>query len=160
PGAAPAGGGPDADLGVINRLPTEEPTGMIDGMATLDRPEEAVAQPATRRVQRRTLSDLLGTQVTGGVGVAIGITVGALLAEAMGGTQVAGLAQSFLVVGAALLALPVTRLMRSRGRRPGLTLAYLLGVAGAVLVVLGAAVDSLTLLFSGLFLFGGGNAAN
>lgn len=133
---------------------------MIDGMATLARPEEAVAQPATRRVQRRTLSVLLVTQVIGGVGVAIGITVGALLAESMGGTQVAGLAQSSLVVGAALLALPVTRLMRSRGRRPGLTLAYLLGVVGAVLVVLGAAVDSLVLLFGGLFLFGGGNAAN
>jgi MFS family permease len=113
-----------------------------------------------RRVQRRTLGVLVLTQVIGGVGVAIGITVGALLAESMGGTEISGLAQSALVVGAALLALPVTRLMRVRGRRPGLALAYGLGALGACLIVLAATWRSLPLLFVGLFLFGGGSAAN
>jgi MFS family permease len=122
-----------------------------------------VTAPATvdvRRVQRRTLGVLVLTQVIGGVGVAIGITVGALLAESMGGTEISGLAQSSLVVGAALLALPVTRLMRIRGRRPGLALAYGLGATGAVLIVAAATGRSLPLLFVGLFLFGGGSAAN
>ena len=113
-----------------------------------------------RRVQRRTLGVLVLTQVIGGVGVAIGITVGALLAESMGGTEISGLAQSALVVGAALLALPVTRLMRARGRRPGLALAYGLGAAGAGVIVLAATWRSPVLLFVGLFLFGGGSAAN
>jgi MFS family permease len=113
-----------------------------------------------RRVQRRTLGVLVLTQMIGGVGVAIGITVGALLAKDMGGTEISGLAQSSLVVGAALLALPVTRLMLARGRRPGLALAYALGSLGAALIVVAAASRSLPLLFVGLFLFGGGSAAN
>lgn len=112
------------------------------------------------QVQRRTLSVLVLTQVVGGVGVAIGIAVGALLAASMGGTTISGLGQSMLVIGAALLALPVTRVMRSSGRRPGLVLAYAIGTIGAVLIVLAAARGSLLLLFVGLFLFGGGNAAN
>ena len=113
-----------------------------------------------RRVQRRTLAVLLATQMVGGIGVAIGIAVGALLAASMGGTQISGLGQSSLVVGAALLAVPISRLMTRRGRRPGLTLAYLIGAVGAVLVVVAAVAHSVPLLFAGLFLFGGGNAAN
>ncbi len=123
----------------------------------------AVQAPAAvdvTRIQRRTLRVLVLTQLVGGVGVAIGIAVGALLAARMGGTAISGLGQSSLVVGAALLVLPVTRLMRARGRRPGLAVAYFIGAVGAVVVFAGAALDSLPLLFAGLFLFGGGNAAN
>jgi MFS family permease len=114
----------------------------------------------TSTLQRRTLAVLIVTQMVGGIGVAIGIAVGALLAARMGGTQISGLGQSSLVVGAALLAVPVTRLMARRGRRPGLALAYLIGAAGAALVVFAAASGSVPLLFVGLFAFGGGSAAN
>ena len=38
------------------------------------------------QVQRRTLRVLMASQVIGGIGVAIGIAVGALLAARMGGT--------------------------------------------------------------------------
>lgn len=113
-----------------------------------------------RHLQRRTLGVLVGSQVIGGIGVAIGIAVGALLAADMGGTAVSGLGQSSLTVGAALLAVPVTRLMNRRGRRPGLAVAYVIGAVGGVLVVYAAGHGSLGLLFAGLFLFGGGNAAN
>jgi MFS family permease len=137
-----------------------KPQGDDRGMSTTSVAVSAAAAPEVRRVQRRTLAVLVMTQVIGGVGVAIGISVGALLAAAMGGTRISGLGQSSLVVGAALLALPVTRVMRSRGRRPGLALAYLAGAVGAVLVVYGAWVGSVWLVFAGLFLFGGGSAAN
>jgi MFS family permease len=120
----------------------------------------AAARTDRHRIQRRTLLVLVVTQVIGGVGVAIGIAVGGLLAADMGGTAVSGFGQSSLVVGAALLALPVTRVMRTGGRRPGLALAYLLGAVGAVLVVAGAWWASLPVVFAGLFLFGGGSAAN
>jgi MFS family permease len=113
-----------------------------------------------RRLQRRTLTVLILSQMIGGIGVAIGIAVGALLAKRMGGVAISGLGQSFLVVGAALLAVPVTRLMTRRGRRPGLTLAYFIGAVGAALVLAAAVWGSVPLLFAGLFLFGGGNAAN
>lgn len=111
-------------------------------------------------VQRRTLTLLVGTQIIGGVGVAIGITVGALLAASLAGTGMSGVAQSAAVVGAALFAVPITRIMRARGRRPGLAVAYGLGAAGAAITVFAAGRGSVPLLFAGLFLFGGGTAAN
>ena len=112
------------------------------------------------RVQRRTVRLLFATQIVGGVGVTIGLSVGALLAARMGGAGVSGLAASAVVVGAALIALPATRMMRTGGRRPGLVFAYLIGLLGAVVVVAGAASDRLALVFLGTFLFGGATAAN
>ena len=127
-------------------------------MTLLDQATER--RPDVRRVQRRTLSVLIFSQMIGGIGVAIGIAVGALLAARMGGTAISGLGQSSLVVGAALLAVPVTRLMNRRGRRPGLTVAYFIGATGAIVVLLAAARGSVWMLFVGLFLFGGGTTAN
>ncbi|MGC9666455.1 MFS transporter [Planosporangium sp. 12N6] len=112
------------------------------------------------RIQRRTLSLLFVAQIVGGSGVAMGIAVGALLAAAMGGAGVSGLAASASVVGGALLAVPATRLIRSRGRRPGLVFGYACGVSGALAVVTAAAIGSVALLFAGMALFGGGSAAN
>ncbi len=127
-------------------------------MATVT--DEVPVTTDVARVQRRTLIVLMLSQVIGGIGVAIGIAVGALLAARMGGTGVSGFGQSSLVVGGALLAVPVSRIMRTSGRRPGLIFAYAVGVTGAVLIVLAAARGSVPLLFLGLFLFGGGNAGN
>ena len=111
-------------------------------------------------IQRRTLRLLGSTQVIGGIGVAIGISVGAFLAATLAGTGVSGLVQSSAVIGGALLAVPVTRVTQARGRRPGLALAYLAGVLGAVLIVVATATASVPLLFVGMFFFGGGTAAN
>jgi MFS family permease len=112
------------------------------------------------QVQRRTLVLLAATQIIGGIGVAIGITVGALLSARLAGVGLSGLPGSGAVIGGALLAVPITRLVQARGRRPGLVLAYLVGALGAVLVVLAAVAGSVPLLFLGMFLFGGGTAAN
>ncbi|MEV0004570.1 MFS transporter [Micromonospora sp. NPDC050980] len=128
-------------------------------MAT-DLTAPAPPRPDVADLQRRTLRLLFLTQIVGGVGVAIGISVGALLAARVAGTALAGLAQSAGVVGAALLAVPVTRLMAARGRRPGLVLAYLVGAVGGALVVVAVVADRVPLLFAGMLLFGGGTAAN
>ncbi|MEV1286990.1 MFS transporter [Micromonospora sp. NPDC049679] len=111
-------------------------------------------------VQRRTLRLLVATQIIGGIGITTGLSVGALLAARLAGTGISGLAQSAGVVGAALLAVPVTRLMNVRGRRPGLALAYAVGAAGAALVVAAAVTRWVPLLFLGMLLFGGGTAAS
>ncbi|MDP9797026.1 MFS family permease [Catenuloplanes nepalensis] len=111
-------------------------------------------------VQRRTLALLVSTQIIGGIGVAIGITVGALLSARMAGVGLSGLPGSGAVIGGALLAVPVTRLVQARGRRPGMALAYAVGALGAALIVLAAVAESVPLLFLGMFLFGGGTAAN
>ncbi|HEX2771329.1 MAG TPA: MFS transporter [Micromonosporaceae bacterium] len=112
------------------------------------------------RVQRRILRLLFGTQIVGGIGVTIGIAVGALLAARLGGTGISGLATSAAVVGAALIAVPVTRIMTARGRRAGLAVAYLAGAVGGGLVVAAAIAGWVPLLFLGMMLFGGGTAAN
>ncbi|WP_229401199.1 MFS transporter [Micromonospora okii] len=120
----------------------------------------APPRPDVAAIQRRTVRLLFLTQIIGGIGVTIGISVGALLAARIAGTAVAGLAQSAGVVGGALLAIPVTRIMAGYGRRPGLVTAYVVGAAGGVLVVLAAAIRQPPLLFVGMLLFGGGTAAN
>jgi MFS family permease len=112
------------------------------------------------RIQRRTLSLLFATQMMGGVGVAIGIAVGALLTAQLAGTAMSGLASSVAVVGGALVAVPATRLIRTRGRRPGLVFGYGCGTLGAVTVVAGAGLREVPVLLLGMLLFGGGTAAN
>jgi MFS family permease len=113
----------------------------------------------TRAIQRRTLFLLGMVQVIGGVGFAVGASVGALLAADMGGVGISGLAQSAGVVGAALLAIPMTSLVRQRGRRPSLALGYAVAAAGALVVVAANRLGSTPSLFAGFFLFGGASAA-
>lgn len=110
--------------------------------------------------QRRTVRTLVASQVLGGVGVASGIAVGGLLAEDVSGsTALAGLAQTGTVLGAALLALPMARLMSARGRRPGLAVGYLAGALGAGLMVTSAVLEVFALLLAGALLFGGATAS-
>ncbi|MEV4500101.1 MFS transporter [Micromonospora arborensis] len=129
-------------------------------MATDLTAPRTTVRPDVASIQRRTLRLLFTTQIIGGIGVTIGVAVGALLAARIAGTAMAGVAQSAGVVGAALLAVPVTRIMARHGRRPGLVLAYATGAVGGVLVVLAAATRWVPLLFLGMLLFGGGTAAN
>ena len=110
-------------------------------------------------LQTRTLRLLFASQITGGVGVAVGMSVGALLTAEMVSVGVSGLAQSAAVMGAALLAVPASRIVRSSGRRPSLAALYLTAALGGILIVAATKLPSVPLLFLGLFLFGGGNAA-
>jgi MFS family permease len=111
-------------------------------------------------VQRRTLRLLFVTQIISGIGVAVGASVGALLAADLAGVGVSGLAQSAVVVGAALFAIPATAIVERRGRRPSLATLYMIAALGAILVVTAAVRGSIPLLFLGFFLFGGATAAN
>jgi MFS family permease len=123
---------------------------------------DSVSRAATDAavVQRRTLRLLFVTQIISGVGVAIGSSVGALLAADLAGIGVSGLAQSAVVVGAALFALPAAAIVNRHGRRPSLAAGYALAAVGSILVVGAAMRASIPLLFAGFFLFGGATAAN
>ena len=110
-------------------------------------------------VHRRTLRVLFATQIISGVGVGIGASVGALLAAELAGVGASGLAPSTAVVGAALLALPATAIVRRRGRRPSLAAAYLVATLGSIVIVTAAIRETIPLLFAGFFLFGGATAA-
>ena len=111
-------------------------------------------------IQRRTLRLLFVTQIVSGVGIAVGASVGALLAAEIAGVRVSGLAQSALVVGGALFAIPATAIVNRRGRRPSLAAGYLVAALGSIVVVLAAVRGSIPLLFVGFFLFGGATTAN
>ncbi len=116
---------------------------------------------ARARVQRRTLQVLVAGQVLGGVGLAAGISVGALLArDLLDGDSLTGLPVAIATAGGALAAPPLSRLMSARGRRPGLALGYLLGALGSLVVVLAAALGSFALLLAGMVMFGVGNTSS
>ncbi len=114
----------------------------------------------TALVQRRTLRLLFLTQIISGIGVAVGASVGALLAADIAGVGLSGLAQSAAVIGTALFAVPATAIVNRHGRRPSLALLYLIAAAGAITVLFAATRGSIPLLFPGFFLFGAATAAN
>lgn len=114
-----------------------------------------------RRVQRRTLAVVVASQVLGGAGLAAGITVGALLARDMLGTDaLTGAPAALFTLGSALAAFLVGRLTQRWGRRTGLGLGFAAGGAGAVGVVVAAVADNVPLLFASLFVYGAGTATN
>ncbi|MFJ7069424.1 MFS transporter [Streptomyces sp. NPDC101115] len=112
-------------------------------------------------LRRRIQAVLIATQILGGLGIAIGVALAAVLAKDVSGTEaLSGLASTATVSGPALLAMPLASLMARRGRRAGLVLAYLVGAFGAGVVVLGAVLGSFPLLLAGLVGFGAGSSAN
>lgn len=103
---------------------------------------------------RRAVGVLALSNVLGGVGVASGFAVGGLLAQDLGSTSVAGLAQAASVLGAAVAAVPLATMATRVGRRWALTLGYLIALLGAFLVIFAAVLSSLLLLLVGLGTFG------
>ncbi|SDU25354.1 MFS transporter [Jiangella alkaliphila] len=126
-------------------------------------PDTAVAldEAERQRVQRRTLTVVVVSQVLGGAGLAAGVTVGALLAQKMLGSDgVAGLPTALFTLGSALAAYLVGRFTQRWGRRIGLGAGFAAGGAGASGVVIAAATDNVPLLFAALFVYGAGTATN
>lgn len=109
--------------------------------------------------QRRVLKTLAGAQILGGVGVATGATVGALLAAQLSSESFSGLSATASVVGAALIAIPVAQVMNVRGRKAGLMVGYGIGVLGAIVTVIGASLGWFPLALLGLVGIGGGTTA-
>lgn len=114
-----------------------------------------------RRVQRRTLTVVVASQVLGGAGLAAGVTVGALLAQEMlGADNLTGIPTAMFTLGSASTAFLVGRLTQRWGRRIGLGLGFAAGGVGAIGVVLAAASTNVPLLFAALFVYGAGTATN
>lgn len=124
--------------------------------------KEYVESPEKQRVlQKKTLTVVIASQIFGGAGLAAGITVGALLAQDMLGTEsYAGVPAALFTLGSAGAALLVGRLSQRLGRRAGLATGFIGGGVGALGVVLSAMINSVLLLFLSLLIYGAGTASN
>lgn len=111
-------------------------------------------------IQSRTIRTLSLAQVLSGVGVAGTVAAGSLLVSTITDSEtLAGLAQTFSVLGAATMALPLARLTRTGGRRLALASGYFLGGIGAIFAVIGGTTQFLPIMLLGTFLVGAASAS-
>ncbi|WP_052339450.1 MFS transporter [Gorillibacterium massiliense] len=116
---------------------------------------------ALGHLYKRTLFFVVLSQIFGGAGLAAGVTVGALLAQDMlGSDSLVGLPSALFTLGSAAAALLVGRLSQRFGRRLGLAAGFLTGGIGAIGVVIAAVTDQISLLFLSLLIYGAGTATN
>jgi MFS family permease len=116
--------------------------------------------PLFSRRERAALATFGLATAVGSTGLAAGGTAGALLGAELAGTNAAaGIPLGLLVVGSAASALLISYATPRFGRARSLALGYLVGVAGAIVVVIAAAADSLMLVLIGSVFVGAANAA-
>lgn len=114
-----------------------------------------------QKLYKRTLIIVSISQMFGGAGLTAGITVGALLAQQMLGTDAfAGLPTAMFTLGSALAAFIVGKLSQRYGRRIGLATGFIVGGFGAIGVVMAALTNSIILLLISLLIYGAGTATN
>ena len=112
------------------------------------------------QLQRKTLKTLTAAQIGAGVGTAGTVAAGSLLvASITGSEELAGLAQTFSVLGAAALAIPLARITAHGGRRMALSFGYASGVVGSIFAILGGVHSNIYLMLTGSFLVGSASAS-
>ncbi|MBB6633107.1 MFS transporter [Cohnella thailandensis] len=124
--------------------------------------QEYVDSPSMQhKLFKRSLLIVILSQIFGGAGLAAGVTVGALLAQDMLGTEsYAGMPTALFTLGSALAAFLVGRHSQRHGRRLGLAAGFFAGGIGAIGVIIAAMNESIVLLFLSLFVYGAGTSTN
>ncbi|HET7415096.1 MAG TPA: MFS transporter [Arthrobacter sp.] len=113
------------------------------------------------QLQRRVIKVLLTGQILGGIGLGATLSLGALLAAEISGSNAwSGMAATMSTLGAALIAVPLARLARARGRRVSLSTGAVVAAAGAILAITAAALSVFVMLLAGLLMLGAGAAVN
>lgn len=115
---------------------------------------------ATQDVQKRTIKVLATTQILSGVGVAGTVAAGSLLVSSISNSEsLAGLSQTTAVLGAAAMAIPLSKLTQRGGRRLGLSVGYTVGLIGAAFAIFGGSQRILIAMLLGTFLVGAASAS-
>ena len=115
---------------------------------------------ATQAIQKRTVKVLATTQVLSGVGVAGTVAAGSLLVSSISNSEtLAGLSQTTSVLGAAAMAIPLSKLTQRGGRRLGLSVGYTVGLIGAAFAIFGGSQRILIAMLFGTFLVGAASAS-
>jgi MFS family permease len=110
--------------------------------------------------QSRIVKTLITTQVLNGVGVAGTVAAGSLLVASITDSEtLAGLAQTFSVLGAAAMALPLARLTNHGGRRLALSAGLITGLIGSLVAITGGSTKNIYLMLLGSFLVGAASAS-
>jgi MFS family permease len=120
-----------------------------------------MSEPERLALQKRTLSVLIPSQVVGSAGISVAVSVGGrFVADVTGGSTWAGSSSAAVTFGGAVAGLALSGLMRQRGRRPGLTLGYLISLIGGLILVGGIEQRNLAVFLFGSLFFGVGQGTN
>lgn len=112
-------------------------------------------------LQRRVRTVLMLGQVMAGLGMGATLAVGAIMVGRLAGSDgFSGLAATFSTLGAALAAVPLSRLAAKKGRSVSLTTGAMLASLGGVVTIIASVVGTVFLLLPGLALVGVGTAVN
>ncbi len=130
-------------------------------VAVIDARRDDLSPSRLASLRRRTVLSLMAGVALGSTGHIAAVTVATIVAKDLAGTTVwAGAPSAAVVLGAAIGATVLSRLMASRGRRSGLVGGYLVAVVGALIATLAIRQASLALFMIGILLVGFGNSAN
>jgi MFS family permease len=109
----------------------------------------------------RLTGTLFGAVALGSTSLYAAFTVAPLVAAELTGSDAwSGVPGACGIVGTALASFVLSRVMARHGRRPGLLLGWVVGVAGALTAVAGIAGNAFGLALAGMFLIGVGHASN
>ena len=112
-------------------------------------------------LQRRVRNVLVLGQIMAGLGMGATLSMGAILAGRLSGSDAwSGMAASVATLGAALAAIPLARLAARYGRRVSLTTGALIASSGAVVTITAVIQAWFPLLLAGLMLIGVATAVN
>jgi MFS family permease len=115
----------------------------------------ALSEERLEAVSRRIVGTLFLTQSLGSAAIINAFTVTPIIAAALAGTdRVAGLPSSLVYLGQALMAYPMGWMLDRYGRRQGISVAFVIGVMGALVSLLAVVGSNFTLFLGGSLLFG------
>ncbi|MEL0149459.1 MAG: MFS transporter, partial [Pontimonas sp.] len=121
----------------------------------------AITETDLQALQRRVRTILITGQVMAGLGMGATLSMGAILAGRLSGSEAwSGMAATMSTLGAAVAAVPLARLAARSGRRISLFTGAVLAAAGAVTTILATMVELFPVLLAGLALIGVGTAVN